>query len=166
MYTLAPASISSLGKSFPGSNGDTANLFPDAVSISQLLILIGKVLWLLLLLTLFSLSLVVWLWVVFFRGGWRFWSWAYDRRDRPWKIVTGILYGFAVLAIAPFLLFLNWAQKQFKQLLPKWMQLPAQIPIRQLFDQRLGITLGNDFPFFIEKDVENPEQASLPRNME
>lgn len=142
VLTLSPAS----GR----SNGGVGQLSDTA---SQGLILFGKIIWLLLLISLFALSFIVWIWIASFRGGWRFWSWA-TSRPHPQQVSIGLFYGLIILAISPFFLFVDWTQKQFDRVLPEWMKLPAQVPFRQLFEQRLGITLGEELPFFLDKDID------------
>lgn len=144
----------------PGGGSNTNNSFNEQFpyTLSQSLLLIGKISWLLLLIGLFVLSFVVWIWLASFRSGWRFCSWA-ETRPQPQQVTIGLLYGLIILVTSPFFLFVDWAQKQFDKVLPEWMKLPAQVPFRQLFQERLGITLGDEFPFFIDKD---PEDAKLP----
>jgi hypothetical protein len=146
---------SALKRIFVESNGDFGSHL--SYSISQVLVLFGKILWLLLLLTLFAASFVVWLWVISFRSGWRFWNWVENRNNQ--QISTGLVYGISVLLISPFFLFVDWSQKQFSKVLPEWMKLPAHIPLHQLFEERLGITLGDEFPFFVEP-VKDPKNNS------
>ena len=145
--SLMLSPMSALGRQTVESNGESGDQFPYA--IAQSLLLIGKVFYLLLLLALFAISFVVWIWVASFRSGWRFGDWV-ETRDDAQQVSVGILYGFAVLVITPFFLFVDWAQKQFDRVLPNWMKLPSQVPVRQLFEDRLGIKLGEEFPFFIE----------------
>jgi hypothetical protein len=163
MANLMLAPMQSSGRSGTGSNGSGNEQFPYAVS--QSLMLLGKITWLLLLLGLFALSFVVWLWIASFRSGWRFWSWA-ETRPHPQQVSIGIFYGIIILLVSPFFLFVDWSQKQFDRVLPEWMKLPAQIPFRQLFEERLGIDLGDELPFFIDKDIENPAQKSLSSGSE
>jgi hypothetical protein len=154
---IVPAQSSYLSRPGTGSNakGKIDEQFPFA--ISQSLMLVGKIAWLLLLLGLFGLSFIVWIWIASFRGGWRFWSWA-ESRPHPEQVSTGLLYGVIILLVSPFFLFVDWTQKQFDKVLPEWMKLPAQVPFRQLFEERLGIKLGEELPFFIEKDLEAEER--------
>lgn len=151
VLTLSPLHV------FSGSSGGTSERV--SYTISQALVQLGKLILLLLLILLFSLSLVVWLWVISFRGGWRFWNWAQTRGDTQ-QVMIGIIYGIIVLFITPFFLFVEWAQKQFDNVLPGWMRLPAHISLRELYKERLGITLGEEFPFFIEEQTEQIEGTS------
>jgi hypothetical protein len=140
------SSSSALSRSISTSSDSTDQVL---YSLSRFLVFVGKVLWLLFLIALFALSLVVWLWVISFRSGWRFWMWVEERDNQ--QISAGIFYGLLVLIITPFFLFVNWAQQRFDQVLPEWVKLPAQFPLRRLFEERLGIQLGEEFPFFIEQ---------------
>ena len=151
--SIVVSPTSTLKRIFVESNGDFGNHLSG--TISQALMLLGKVLWFLLLLSLLVVSFIVWLWVISFRSGWRFWNWVENRDNQ--QISAGLIYGISVLLISPFFLFVDWSQKQFSKVLPEWMKLPAQVPLRQLFQERLGITLGDEFPFFIEpkKETEN-----------
>lgn len=150
------SSSSALSPSPAISNRDSKDQVIHSISYS--LILIGKVLWLLFLVALLVLSLIVWFWVISFRSGWRFWTWVKERDNQ--QISAGILYGLSVLIISPFFLFVNWAQTRFDKVLPEWIQLPTQFPLRQLFEERLGIQLGEEFPFFIEQKQEQDTQDS------
>jgi hypothetical protein len=150
---LAPAS--SLSKGFSVSSGGSSN--QATYALSQTLIQLGKIILLILLISLFILSFVVWVWVASFRSGWRFWTWVENRDSQ--QISVGILYGISVLVISPFFLFVDWSQKQFERVLPDWMQLPGQFPLRQLFEERLGIKLGEEFPFFIESGKDSQEAS-------
>lgn len=51
-------------------------------AISRAIMLIGNLLRLILLLSLFALSLVFWLWIASFRSGWQFWLWAKEKRTQ------------------------------------------------------------------------------------
>lgn len=128
-------------------------------TVSQGLMLVGKILWLLLLIGLFALSFIVWIWIASFRSGWRFWSWV-ESRPHPQQVSIGLLYGLIIVAVSPFFLFVDWTQKQFDRVLPEWMKLPAQVPFRKLFEERLGIKLGDEMPFFLEKDLEKDIDGS------
>jgi hypothetical protein len=118
-------------------------------SFSQAITSILKLLWLLALVVVYAFSLVVWLWVQSFRNGWQFWDWAQSNNGDPQRLSVAMLYGFAVLLISPMLLFLDWSQSQFSQMLPAWMNLPVQPYFRTLFRDKLGITLGSEFPLFV-----------------
>lgn len=153
---LSPDSV--LGLNRTSYNGEVRNHF--AYAVSQGLILVGKILWFLLLVSLLALSVVFWIWVISFRSGWRFWTWVENRDSQ--QISVGIVYGFFVLLISPFFLFVDWAQKQFDKILPQWMKLPAHFPVRQLFEERLGIKLGEEFPFFIEPEAPDAKDEPKP----
>lgn len=156
MANLTYAPAQKLGRSGKYFNGDWKEQFP--FELSQSLILIGKIAWLFFLLSLFALSFLAWIWIVSFRSGWRFGEWVKER-SRPEEVPIGLFYGMLVLLISPFFLFYDWAQAQFKDVLPEWMKLPVQIPFRERFEEQLGIILGEEFPFFIKK-VEEPADAT------
>ena len=148
--SLMVSPTSALKRTFTESNGHFGNQI--SYSVSQILVLFAKSLWFLLLVALLALSIVVWLWVISFRSGWRLWTWAQERNND--QISVGLFYGLTVLLISPFFLFVDWAQKYFAKVIPDWMKLPAQVPVRQLFEHRLGISLGDEFPFFHESGEE------------
>ncbi|MGC1310440.1 MAG: hypothetical protein WA885_24685 [Phormidesmis sp.] len=125
--------------------GDSEISSSDA--ISKALVLIGKMFGLLLLLALFALSLVVWVWIASFRSGWQFWDWAKEKKDAA--ISTSLFYGLIVLMISPIVIFFDWSQ----QVLPGWLKLPTDVPLRDYIEQQLDIDLGEGFPFSPKPEV-------------
>ena len=136
-----------------GTTSNNANdQFPFA--LSQSLLQVAKVIWLALLLGLFFLSIIVWIWIASFRNGWRFGDWVKSRaraHESSEQVTIGLLYGLIIVITLPFFIFVDWAQKTFDKVLPEWMKLPAEVPIQKAFKQRLGIDLGDEFPFFVEE---------------
>lgn len=115
---------------------------PSSDAISNVISLIGKIFWVLFLLTLFALSIVVWVWIASFRSGWQFWDWAKEKKDAA--ISTSLFYGLIILMISPIVFFFDWAQ----QMLPEhWVKIPAEVPLRDYLEMQLEINLGESFPF-------------------
>lgn len=143
---IVPSKTSSLKQD--GLIGGNAEM-PSSAAISNLVSFVGKIFGILFLLTLFALSIVVWVWIASFRSGWQFWDWAKEKKDEA--ISTSLFYGLIILMISPIVFFFDWAQ----QMLPEhWVKIPAEIPLRDYLEKQLKIDLGESFPF-----SPNPEVA-------
>ncbi|MEM0982048.1 MAG: hypothetical protein AAGH78_17480 [Cyanobacteria bacterium P01_H01_bin.58] len=140
---------SPLSLGFPNSKD---KLLPYSEALTQIVILGGKTLYLLLLFSLLVLSFAVWIWIASFRNGWSLLDWflSTEREQRTSEqFAYGLFYGLIVIITSPVLLFSDWSQKQLQCWLPQWMQ-PGNIPAREIIENRLGIQLDENFPFLKE----------------
>jgi hypothetical protein len=112
----------------------------DGISYSytiwKTLIFILNIIWFLFLLAFLVAASVVWIWIVSFRSGWRFWSWLDAQPNDQTIIATNLVYHFIIMVASPFALFASWSQKH----LQKWLGIsfPSEVNLRSIIEEQLG----------------------------
>lgn len=149
--------ISSVGSYFDGEETGISL----AYSLGNVFYLAAKFIWLLFLVALLSVTSIVWIWIVSFRAGWSLWEWIWKNRATDEQIAVGVLYGFIISFVSPFVLFFNWAQQFLKQAKMLPQSFPRQVNLMKSVEKHLEIKLGSKFPYFIESQENAPEQKSL-----
>ncbi len=156
--TLAPTSDQNRRLLKSATNDSEGSSYFSA--FAKIFYLLGKTLWLLVLLGLLFVATLVWIWLASFRAGWRFGAWLEDPQSQDQnKLSLNLIYSFIVGLFSPLALFANWSQKVITEKLQ--IQFPPEINLREIVEKQLAIKLPDNFPFLPASKVESQE-ALLP----
>ncbi|MGB3615223.1 MAG: hypothetical protein WBA10_15625 [Elainellaceae cyanobacterium] len=153
MANLAQSQSSSVAISSKASGASLGYASEQAVGFTL------RLLGLILLLLLVVVASVVWIWIYSFRSGWQLFDWMKQSEGSSSDIAASLVYGLIVLFVSPIVLFADWLQALLKQRLG--IDFPPETNLREIVEEQLGTTLGDNFPFFRDSLSPNKKDSAL-----